>query len=250
MTERSLSPAFRELDHAAGIRTIRAVLRHVPNLITGARLVLAAAFFVLLSFYQYEGRGDPLLMIAAFVIYIAALVSDFLDGYLARKWHVEGAFGRVVDPFADKILVLGSFIFFAGKNFIIPETVMVHHEAPRMVVKTLTGVAPGIVILLLARELLVTSLRGISESAGQSFGAVWAGKFKMAFQSGTILVILIYVTFLPWMRRHNYSQLEFAAQIIRDIGIWGTVIITLYSGLTYIRKAAALFRQTNERPAA
>src|SRR5205814_6728850 len=85
------------------------VLRHVPNILTGSRLVLAGAFFVILSFYQYEGRGDPFLMTSAFIIYILALVSDFLDGYLARKWEVPSAFGRVVDPFADKILVLGSF---------------------------------------------------------------------------------------------------------------------------------------------
>jgi phosphatidylglycerophosphate synthase len=235
------------LDHGSGIRTIRApVFRHVPNLITGSRLVLAAAFFVLLSFYQYEGRGDPLLLSSAFIIYIAALVSDWLDGYLARKWHVEGAFGRVVDPFADKILVLGSFIFFAGKNFIIPEIEHFGHGS-RMVVKTITGVAPGMVVILLARELLVTSLRGISESAGQNFGAVWAGKFKMAFQSGTILVILIYITFRPFLIDHGWEE---PARWVRNIGIWGTIVITVYSGLTYIRKAVALFRQTSERPAA
>jgi CDP-diacylglycerol--glycerol-3-phosphate 3-phosphatidyltransferase len=219
------------------------VFKHVPNIITGSRLILAAAFFTLLSFYQYEGRGDPLLLSSAFIIYIAALVSDWLDGYLARKWKVEGAFGRVVDPFADKILVLGSFIFFAGKNFIIPE-VEHHGHGSHMVVRTITGVAPGIVILLLARELLVTSLRGIMESGGQSFGAVWAGKFKMGFQSGTILVILVYVTFRPWLIDHGY---ELVARIARDIGIWGTVLITLYSGLAYIQKAAVLFRQSSER---
>jgi len=222
------------------------VFRHVPNLITGARLVLAAAFFVLLSFYQYEGRGDPVLMSSAFIIYIAALVSDWLDGYLARKWHVEGAFGRVVDPFADKILVLGSFIFFAGKNFIVPEIVG-YGPGSHMVVKTITGVAPGVVVILLARELLVTSLRGISESSGQNFGAVWAGKFKMGFQSGTILVILIFITFRPFLLDHGWEK---PAAWIRDIGIWGTIVITVYSGLTYIRKAVALFRQTSERPAA
>ena len=222
------------------------MFRHVPNIITGSRLVLAAAFFVLLSFYQYEGRGDPLLLSSAFVIYIAALISDFLDGYLARKWHVEGAFGRVVDPFADKILVLGSFIFFAGKNFIIPEIEHFGHGS-RMVARTITGVAPGMVILLLARELLVTSLRGISESAGQSFGAVWAGKFKMGFQSGTILAILIYVTFRPSMIEQGW---ELPARIVRDVGIWGTILITLYSGLTYVQKAVSLFRQSSERPAA
>ncbi len=226
------------------------MFRHVPNLITGSRLVLAAAFFVLLSFYQYEGRGDPLLLSSAFVIYIAALVSDWLDGYLARKWHVEGAFGRVVDPFADKILVLGSFIFFAGKNFIVPEIVSYGHGS-HMVVKTITGVAPGMVVILLARELLVTSLRGISESSGQNFGAVWAGKFKMGFQSGTILVILVYITFRPTLIDHGWEE---PARWVRNIGIWGTIVITVYSGLTYIQKAVTLFRQTSppasERPSA
>ena len=219
------------------------MFQHVPNLITGSRLVLAAAFFVLLGLYQYEGRGHPSLLIAAFVIFVAALVSDYLDGYLARKWKVEGAFGRVVDPFADKILVLGSFIFFAGKNFIIPDAAF---PSSHNLVKTITGVAPGMVIVLLARELLVTSLRGISEAAGQNFGAVWAGKFKMAFQSGTILAILIYVTFRPWLIDHGY---ELIARILRDIGIWGTMIITVYSGISYITRAVSLFRQSDQRPA-
>jgi phosphatidylglycerophosphate synthase len=119
-----------------------------------------------------------------------------------------------------------------------------------MVVKTITGVAPGMVVILLARELLVTSLRGISESSGQNFGAVWAGKFKMAFQSGTILVILVYITFRPTLIDHGWEE---PARWIRNIGIWGTIVITVYSGLTYIRKAVALFRQTSpppERPAA
>jgi CDP-diacylglycerol--glycerol-3-phosphate 3-phosphatidyltransferase len=223
------------------------MLRHVPNLITGSRLVLAAAFFVVLSLYQYRGRGHPALLVAAFVIFVAALVSDYLDGYLARKWKVEGAFGRVVDPFADKILVLGSFIFFAGKNFIIPETIE-DPAAHRMWVKTITGVAPAMVIVLLARELLVTSLRGISESAGQNFGAVWAGKFKMGFQSGTILAILIYVTFRPWLIEQGIAY-ERIARVLRDIGIWGTLLITLYSGLTYVARAVSLFRRSSERPA-
>ena len=135
------------------------MFRHVPNILTGSRLVLAGAFFALLSFYQYDAsgrRGNPVLMTAAFIIYIAAVVSDWLDGYLARKWKVEGMFGRVVDPFADKILVLGSFIFFAGKNFIIPHTNP--EDIPRNVY-TITGVAPWMVVVILARELLVTSLR-------------------------------------------------------------------------------------------
>lgn len=215
--------------------------RHVPNALTGLRLILAAAFFALLSFYQYEGRGDPLLLSTAFVVYVVALVTDFLDGYLARKWNVGSAFGRVVDPFADKILVLGAFIFFAGKNFIIPDQPGEPHS---YVVKTITGVAPFMVVLMLARELLVTSLRGIIESAGGDFAAAWVGKFKMAFQSGTVLAILVYVTARPWLLSHGYTGLELTARILRDIGIWGTVLITLYSGVNYVQRAIVMYRKT------
>src|SRR5580704_14448780 len=125
------------------------MFRHVPNALTAGRLVLAAVFFALLGVYQYEGRGSPGLLNIAFAIYVVALVTDFLDGYLARKWKVEGAFGRVVDPFVDKVLVIGTFIFFAGKNFIIPAETLDHPY----VVKTITGVAPWMVVVILAREL-------------------------------------------------------------------------------------------------
>src|SRR4051812_22420444 len=136
------------------------MFRHVPNLLTGLRLVLGLGFFVMLAYYQYEGRGDPWLLNAAFLTYLVALITDFLDGFLARRWHVEGQLGRVVDPFADKILVLGSFIFFAGKNFIIPHAIQ---GGAQPKVDTITGIAPGVVVILLARELLVTTFRGMNE---------------------------------------------------------------------------------------
>src|SRR5438128_866316 len=144
------------------------MFRHVPNALTGARLVLAIVFFTMLSFYQFEGRGDRWLLNEAFIIYLVALSTDFLDGYLARKWKVEGAFGRVVDPFVDKVLVLGSFAFFAGKNFTIPA---INPDDVPSNVLTITGVVPWMVVLILARELLVTSLRGVAEAAGIKFGA-------------------------------------------------------------------------------
>jgi CDP-diacylglycerol--glycerol-3-phosphate 3-phosphatidyltransferase len=209
------------------------MFRHVPNALTASRLLLALVFFVILSLYQYEGRGDPTLLNVALVIYVIALVTDFLDGYLARKWKVEGAFGRIVDPFVDKILVLGSFIFFAGKNFIIPDT------SSADVVRTITGVAPGVVIILLARELLVTSLRGEAESTGHAFGAAFAGKVKMGFQSATILGILIYVNYHAWKWPSPYQEIAF---YVREFGIWGTVVITLYSSIQYVHHAVALYR--------
>ena len=208
------------------------MFRHVPNALTAGRLVLAAVFFALLGVYQYKGRGSPALLNVAFGIYVVALVTDFLDGYLARKWKVEGAFGRVVDPFVDKVLVIGTFIFFAGKNFIIPEGTYV--------VKTITGVVPWMVVVILARELLVTSFRGLSESSGQSFGAAFSGKLKMGFQSGTILAILVYVNYLTQLTDMNYEKY---ARWVRDFGIWGTLVITVASGLMYVQKAVAVYRK-------
>lgn len=218
------------------------MFRHVPNALTGGRLLLAIVFFVLLSFYQHEGRGDPWLLNSAFVIYVVALVTDFLDGYLARLWKVEGAFGRVVDPLVDKVLVLGSFIFFAGKNFIIADTA--RQLDPTRVVKTVSGVAPGIVVILLTRELLVTSIRGTSEGGGQAFGAAFSGKLKMVFQSVTILVILVYVNYLDRLDLRGYPQAKYVGAVFRDFCIWATVAITVISGLLYIRRAMNLYRQS------
>ena len=245
MASRSEKPGARSGTHIFTFQTFRrsiqslqsspSMFRHVPNLLTASRLVLAAAFFVMLSFYQYKGRGDEpdhWLLHWALLTYCVALVTDFLDGYLARKWKSESTFGRVVDPFVDKVLVLGSFIFFAGKNFIIPEV------GQSNVVKTITGVAPGIVVILLARELLITSLRGASEGAGQSFGAALSGKIKMGFQSATIMVILMYVNYYTWVQSHAPYM-----RFVRDFGIWGTVAITVGSGFSYVRRAMALYRE-------
>jgi len=222
------------------------MFRHVPNALTGLRLLLAFVFFAILSWYQYEGRGDPTLLNSAFVVYLVALITDYLDGYLARKWHVEGTFGRVIDPFVDKVLVLGSFAFFAGKNFIIPDTEL-PNPGQLMVVKTITGVTPAMVVILLARELLVTSLRGESESAGRNFGAAFSGKLKMVLQSITILIILVFVNYLPWLKTHQY---ESAARLVRDVFIYLTIVVTLASGLSYVRTAVALYQARRTRDAA
>jgi CDP-diacylglycerol--glycerol-3-phosphate 3-phosphatidyltransferase len=115
-----------------------------------------------------------------------------------------------------------------------------------MVVRTLTGVAPGIVVILLARELLVTSLRGQSESSGTNFGAQFSGKVKMVVQSVTILVILVYVNYYQRLKEGGY---ELAATQFRDFCIWATVAITVISGLLYIQRAVGLYREHNRETA-
>lgn len=213
------------------------MFRHVPNLLTTGRLVLAIVFFTMLSWYQHEGRGDPKFLNIAFLVYVVALITDFLDGYLARRWKVEGAFGRVVDPFVDKILVLGSFVFFAGKNFVIPDPAA--GPGSSLVVKTVTGVTPAMVVILLGRELLVTSFRGLAEGRGQKFGAEFSGKLKMVVQSVTILVILVYVNYRGFLG--DYHR---AAVMFRDLCIWITIIITLWSGLTYLQSGIRAARDS------
>ena len=213
------------------------MFRHVPNLLTGLRLVLALAFFVMLAYYQHEGRGDPWFLNIAFGVYLVAVFTDFLDGFLARRWHVEGQFGRIVDPFVDKVLVIGSFAFFAGKNFVIQHQIAagVQHS-----VDTISGVAPWVVVILLARELLVTSLRGSTESSGKNFGAQFSGKLKMVVQSVTILVILVYVNYHGWLSEQGYERY---ATVFRDVCIWATVAITVISGVLYIQRAVAMYRE-------
>jgi CDP-diacylglycerol---glycerol-3-phosphate 3-phosphatidyltransferase len=216
------------------------MFRHVPNALTGSRLLLAGVFFAMLGYYQNAGtvahRGDVIWLNCALIVYLVALATDFLDGYLARRWKVEGVFGRVVDPFVDKVLVLGSFIFFAGKNFTVP---WIDGEGIGHSVTTITGVVPWMVVVILARELLVTSLRGSMEESGQAFGAQLSGKLKMGFQSATILVILVFVNYRG--RLDPYALRD--ATIFRDFCIWATLVITVASGLMYVQKAVILFRK-------
>ena len=211
------------------------MLKHIPNLLTGLRLVLAFVFFAMLSRYQYERLGDLTFLNIALVLYVVALITDFFDGYLARKWNAEGAFGRITDPFVDKVLVLGSFIFFAAKNFVIP--LPNPGDIPSNVL-TITGVTPWMVVILLARELLVTTFRGAAGKGGQ-FGAQFSGKVKMTLQSITILVILVFVNFHGRLTEMGYETM---AVRIRNIFIWATIVVTVYSGLLYAGKIVAVYR--------
>ena len=224
-------------------------MQHVPNLLTGLRLILAAVFFIMLGYYQHDvsgWHGNVLWLNIAFVIYAIALFTDFLDGYLARKWKVESAFGRVVDPFVDKVLVLGSFIFFAGKNFTIP---YVDPSQLPTNVKTITEVVPWMVVVILARELLVTSIRGLFESGGHSFGAMFSGKLKMVFQSVTILIVLVYVNYHVGVRE-KYPSLYEPFHWLLLTSVWGTVIVTIWSGVLYVQKAIVIYRANMQAPPA
>ncbi len=191
---------------------------NLPNQITLARLVLAVLFFVLLAQYSQRDPQAWLLDVAGGLFVLAAL-TDILDGYLARKWNQITTLGRVLDPFVDKLLVCGAFVLLAGPRF-------VDHQQ-----QSVTGVEPWMVVIILGRELLVTGLRGFSESIGRDFSANIYGKAKMWVQSITAGTILFVVA-----HRETTFSAPFFGWLKTGL-IWLTVIVTTLSMTGYLLNA-------------
>jgi len=208
--------------------------KHIPNLLTMARLVFAAAFFGVLELYRYaEVPASPRWVLpVAIVLFISAAITDALDGYLARRWDVVSKFGRIMDPFCDKILILGAVVYLASPRFLDSAAVEAGHLRTMV-----SGMYPWMVVLVLARELLVTGIRGEVEKAGIAFGANWVGKLKMILQSVVVPIVLVIVMIDP-ARRDGYAWLGW----VRDVLVYITVIATVLSGLPYITGAAKAFR--------
>ncbi len=196
---------------------------NLPNQITLARLALAIIFFVTLG--QYSQRDpSPLLLDIGLAMFIVAAATDWLDGYYARKRNEVTALGRILDPFVDKVLVCGSFIILAGPAFC---------DATG---RNVTELKPWMVVVILGRELLVTGLRGFSESRGVQFGAEYVGKAKMWIQSVTIALLLIAAAHLQTDDTGWFG-------IVPQVFVWATVAITAASLATYIIKARSLFSE-------
>ncbi len=215
--------------------------RALPNRLTMLRLVLAGVFFALLATHQYAeplrtpippgipSPPSPLLLAAA--IFVLAALTDALDGHLARKWRVVSLFGRVMDPFADKVLVLGAFVLLAGPNFAVRLT-------PAGGTVLVTEVQPWMAVVILARELLVTSLRGAYESRGVDFSATASGKWKMILQCVAVPLVLTIVAFTPTWRHVADAEAERTAAGWIVFGVvWLTVLVSAWSGVPYVRRA-------------
>jgi CDP-diacylglycerol--glycerol-3-phosphate 3-phosphatidyltransferase len=211
--------------------------RWVPNALTGLRLVIAAAFFILLSVWNYPARDllDPRIsplrplwpyLVAAALFGLAA-VTDAIDGPLARRWKVVSKFGRVMDPFADKVLVIGAFIMLAGPRFGV--------EMPGRPTFQVSGVASWMVVVMLARELLVTSIRAVAEADGKDFSADRWGKAKMILQACVIPFILVMLG-ITEVGRGSWGR------VVIDAAVWTTLLVTVVSGIPYVARGLALTR--------
>ncbi|MFQ5964001.1 MAG: CDP-diacylglycerol--glycerol-3-phosphate 3-phosphatidyltransferase [Candidatus Scalinduaceae bacterium] len=178
-----------------GMSFRKSVAFNLPNRITLSRLFLAVVFFVFLSYRFFD---------SALVVFFVAVLTDWLDGYYARKKGLSTDLGRIVDPFVDKVIICGGFIIFI-------------HITKEMI-------APWMVIVIVAREFFVSSIRGYSESKGVPFASSIWGKAKMFLQSVTIFILILYLAHFK-----NINWMEYIVYVL----IWGTVIVTLVSGILY-----------------
>lgn len=181
---------------------------NVPNLITLSRLALAVVVFWLID----RGRNWTL----SSVVFIVAAATDALDGHIARKYGLITKLGRVLDPFVDKVIIGGAFIF-----------LMKHDHS---------GIDAWMTIAVFGREMFVTGLRSMLEQEGRDFSAVWSGKIKMILQCVAVVASLMYLEF-GYGSAHE-TELWTALKIL----LWSTVAVTLYSGWIYIVRAIAMFR--------
>lgn len=142
--------------------------RSIPNIITVGRILAAPAVFFLVLDDSFWPR------FTAFLLFVAAAISDLWDGYLARKYGWISNFGKLMDPLADKLLLVATFIPF----YIISHTPGPGHALPYW------GALPlWVLIVVFGREFLITVIRQVAAQRGRVIPAGKAGKYKAVFQN-------------------------------------------------------------------
>jgi len=185
----------------------RTGLLNLPNLLTLGRIACIPLLVVLLLF---EGRGTSF---AAAIIFSLAAITDWLDGYLARKWQVVTVLGKFLDPLADKLIVMAALIM------LIP-----HGRVPAWAV-----------FLLLAREIIITGLRSIASSEGIVIAASNLGKYKTILQMVAIIALLLHYDYY-WFFGVRNEWLHVSMHRIGLVYFYFALVLTLWSGADYLAK--------------
>jgi CDP-diacylglycerol--glycerol-3-phosphate 3-phosphatidyltransferase len=175
----------------------------IPDWLTLARV---AATFVLLILLQACAHPPVPLWTTwlALALFVAAALTDWLDGHLARKWKIESDFGRLFDPLADKLLVVVTFVGLQG-----------------------VGLLPvWFVSLVVAREFLITGIRLVAGQKGVVLAAEKVGKHKTVTQMVTAILGLLLLAMDP---AHQNGR------ILLEAAVWITAIVTAGSGLWYLK---------------
>ena len=197
---------------------------NVPNTLSSIRLVMAWIVFAAIEMQWFW---------LAFVLFVIAVGTDWLDGWYARKYNQVTQLGRILDPFCDKVIICGTFIQVAA--------IMYATQWPWYY-----RIMPWMAVVVVARELLVTALRSAIEAAGGDFSASFAGKLKMLFQCfavGSCLVALALSQRGSSEIPFDLAQVPFFVLLIVVISTWAAIYTTLSSGWDYIWAAARFMKQ-------
>ena len=197
---------------------------NLPNAVTLARLLLACVLFGMIA---YNGLWK-----SAAALFVFAASTDFLDGYLARKYGQVTTLGRILDPFVDKIVVVGALLFLLEKRVTL--------EGGELVVWS--GVSAWMVLVIVAREMFVSSLRGFLEKHGVDFSADWTGKVKTTVQFVAVTASLL--SLAPEFARLD-PLIDGRSWFLwaRDALLWGATLFTAYSGVAYVVRAMRELRR-------
>lgn len=188
---------------------------NLPNQLTAARLLLGVLLCGLIAAGAWTW---------CVVVFAAAAITDWLDGYLARLQGISSALGRVFDPLVDKVLVCGAYIF------LLP-------------VQPGSGLAAWMVTVVVGRELIINGLRSFLESRGTIFGADWLGKVKMVLQCATLFAIFVFLG-VGEAGAAEPTQAFFGR--VRDGLVYAMLGATALSGLQYLWRAALILRAERE----
>ena len=172
---------------------IKKILGH-PNSLTLVRILAVPVIVILLLF------PNRLCTFVAALIFSAAAITDYLDGYLARRRGLVTDIGKVMDPVADKLLVSCSFIMLASLQWI----------------------PAWMVCIIIGREIAVTGLRNIIAKNGEDISATWLGKYKTGFQIAAIIPLIF-----------HYQYFGINLNAIGNVFLIGALIFTVWSGVDY-----------------
>lgn len=180
---------------------------NLPNQLTVARLGVVVLFVLCMSL-EFPGSRT-----IALLLFLAATLTDYLDGYLARKLMLITDFGKLMDPLADKILTAAAFILLVS----------------------LEAIPAWAVILIISREFLITGLRVLANAKGIVLPAEKIGKHKTAWQMITIVFFLALLSYLE-VTNTQPDWFPFAWNVLGGILIAWTTLLTVYSGIAYLWK--------------
>lgn len=169
----------------------------------------------MIPFFVFVFLSEDISTWVAFGIFVLAAATDALDGYIARKQNIVTDFGKLMDPLADKLMVMAAFVCFTSVGIL----------------------HPAVTVVILAREFIVTGLRSIASTKGRVIGADILGKIKTVSQDVTAIIILLW---------QSVSGKPGILEIIARAGIWIMTAFAIISAVNYCIKNADIFKKEKE----